>query len=604
MTATVISPLPAARPAQTAAATVKPVPTDDASVAELDTAPTGAATLIRCLERQGVELIFGLSGGAAIPIFDALVNASIKLVLVRHEQGATHMADGYARATGKAGVVLVTSGPGATNTVTGLLTAQMDSVPMIVITGQTVSSSIGKDAFQEADITGMSHPVVKYSYAVRDANEIPRIVNEAFHIATTGRPGPVLIDIPKDVSAAPCNAPYTAALELPGYQVPGRGAVADVARAAKLLTVASRPVLYVGHGAVISGAGATILELAEKLQTPVVNTLLGKGAVDENHPLNLGMLGMHGTAYANKAVMNCDLIMAIGARWDDRITGKVEAFCPTAAKIHIDIDLAEFNKVIKPDVSIHGDARLVMEDLLPLAVPGDTKDWLEQCQRWRRQYPLKYAKQGGLRAQHVLDRLNAITGGEAIIATDVGQHQMWAAQFCRVKHNRHWLSSGGAGTMGFGFPAAIGAKMGCPDKMVWAVVGDGGFQMTLSELSTAVVQKLPVKVLIINNHYLGMVRQWQELFYENRLSGVDLEGNPDFVKLAQAYGVEAFRIKRPADVDKVLTAACEYNDGPCLVDADVVREDNVWPMIPAGAALSGMLIEPPQTKLAKPVGST
>ncbi|TPV92630.1 MAG: biosynthetic-type acetolactate synthase large subunit [Myxococcales bacterium FL481] len=565
---------------------------------------TAAVKLVECLERHGVDVIFGLSGGAAIPIFDALVGTRIKLVLVRHEQGATHMADGYARATGRPGVVLVTSGPGATNTVTGLLTAHMDSVPMIVITGQTVTGALGKDAFQEADITGISNPVVKYSYAVRDPQAIPRIVNEAFHIATTGRPGPVLIDIPKDVSSAEVHEPFVDAIDLPGYHVPGEGEPAALAEAAKLLVLARRPVLYVGHGAVISGAGPAITRLADATQAPVVNTLLGKGAVDENHPLHLGMLGMHGTAYANKAVMNCDLIMAIGARWDDRITGKIEAFCPNATKIHIDIDPAEFNKVIRPTVSILGDARRVVEGMLPLVGPCDSHDWLRQCQRWRNQYPLKYAKQGGLRAQQVLDRLNTITEGDAIISTDVGQHQMWAAQFCRTKHNRHWLSSGGAGTMGFGFPAALGAKMAQPDKMVWAVVGDGGFQMTMSELSTALVHKVPVKILIINNHYLGMVRQWQELFFDNRLSGVDLEGNPDFVKLAGAYGIQAYRIKRPADIDKVLTAACEYNEGPCVVEADVIREENVWPMIPAGAPLTGMLVEPPQTRLEKPEGST
>ena len=566
--------------------------------------PTGAEKLIQCLERDGVEYIFGLSGGAAIPIFDALVESKIKLILVRHEQGATHMADGYARATGKPGVVLVTSGPGATNTVTGLLTAQMDSVPIIVLCGQQVTAVLGKDAFQEADVTGITYPVVKHSYLVKDAGEIPRITREAFHIATTGRPGPVLIDLPKDITQGPCMAPFVDTVDVPGYELPGRGSSDAVAAAADYLKAAKRPLLYVGNGAVIADAGKAVMTLAEKLRAPLVNTLLGKGATDETHPLHLGMLGMHGTAYANKAVVNCDLIMAIGARWDDRITGKLDEFCTDAIKIHIDIDPSEFNKMIVPDVSIMGDARLVVEDLIPLIQPADTDEWLAQCAEWRRKYPLKYPKQGGLRAQRVLDGLNQLTRGQAVIATDVGQHQMWAAQFLLATSNRHWLSSGGAGTMGFGFPAAIGAQFGCPDKKVWAVVGDGGFQMTQAELATAAIHDLPVKCLIINNNYLGMVRQWQELFFENRLSGVDLEGNPDFAKLAQAYGVKAFRIKRPADVDRILQEAHDYDAGPCVVVADVVKEDNVFPMIPAGAPVSGMIIEKPKEKLEKPVGST
>ncbi len=566
--------------------------------------PTGGEKLIQCLEREGVEYVFGLSGGAVMPMFDALVDSKIQLILVRHEQGATHMADGYARATGRPGVVLVTSGPGATNTVTGLFTALMDSTPIVVITGQTISPMLGKDAFQEADVTGITYPVVKHSYLVKDGNDIPRIVREAFHLARSGRPGPVLIDVPKDVGQGPCTAPFTDELDLPGYEVPGRGDPALVAEAARLLTEAKRPLFYVGHGAVISNAGKAITTLAEKLRAPVVNTLLGKGAVDETHPLHLGMLGMHGTAYANKAVVGCDLIMAIGARWDDRITGKVDEFCTGAVKIHVDIDRAEFGKIIQPDVSILGDARMVIEDLIPQIEMGDTDAWLKQCDRWRKQFPLKYPKQGGLRAQHVLDRLDALTQGEAILTTDVGQHQMWAAQFCRTRHGRHWLSSGGAGTMGYGFPAAIGAQFAHPDKKVWAICGDGGFQMTQAELATAAVHKLPVKCLIINNNFLGMIRQWQELFYENRLSGSDLEGNPDFVKLAQAYGIKGLRIRRSADVDRILKEAHDYDDGPCVVVAEVVKEDNVFPMIPAGAAVSEMIIEAPKTRLEKPTGST
>ncbi|HXZ84432.1 MAG TPA: biosynthetic-type acetolactate synthase large subunit [Myxococcota bacterium] len=565
--------------------------------------PSGGEKIVQCLEREGVEYVFGLSGGAAMPMFDALVDSKIKLILTRHEQGATHMADGYARSTGRPGVVLVTSGPGATNTVTGLLTAHMDSAPIVVFCGQVNAVSLGKDAFQEADVTGITYPVVKHSYLIKQASDIPRIVREAFHIATTGRPGPVLIDVPKDIGQGPCPAPFTAELDLPGYTVPGRGDEEAISRAARLLRESRRPVLYVGQGAVISDAGKAITALAEKLRAPVVNTLLGKGAVDETHPLHLGMLGMHGTAYANKAVAGCDLIMAIGARWDDRITGRVSDFCTRAVKIHVDIDPAEFGKIIQPDVSILGDARLVIEDLVPQVEMADTAEWLAQCNRWRKQYPLRYPKQGGLRAQHVLDRLNELTRGEAILTTDVGQHQMWAAQFCLARSNRHWLTSGGAGTMGFGFPAAIGAQFANPKKKVWAIVGDGGFQMTCSELATAAIHELPVKVLIINNNYLGMIRQWQEMFYDNRLSGADLEGNPDFVKLAQAYGVKGFRIRRPADVDRVLAEA-HAHPGPCVVVAEVVKEDNVFPMIPAGASLAEMLIEKPKHRLEKPTGST
>jgi acetolactate synthase-1/2/3 large subunit len=446
--------------------------------------------------------------------------------------------------------------------------------------------------------------VVKHSYLVRQARDIPRVTREAFHIATTGRPGPVLIDIPKDVSQGPCDAAFVDQVSLPGYAIPGRGQRQAIEEAAAHLAAARRPVLLTGHGAVISDAGKAITQLAEKLRAPVVTTLLGKGAVDEHHPLHLGMLGMHGTAYANKAIVAADLVMSIGSRWDDRIVGKLDEFCLDALKIHVDIDPAEFHKMVPCDVTIHGDARLVVEDLLPLVHPADTADWLEQCEAWRHRYPLKYPKQGGLRAQHVLDRLNALLQGRAIISTDVGQHQMWAAQFCKVSGNHNWLSSGGAGTMGFGFPAAIGAAFGRPGQPVWAVVGDGGFQMTQAELATAQIHKLPVKCLIINNNYLGMVRQWQELFFDNRLSGVDLEGNPDFVKLAQAYGVKAFRIRRPGDVNRILAQAHAWDRGPCVVVAEVVKEDNVFPMIPSGAPLSHMIIEKPKERLAKPTGST
>ena len=565
---------------------------------------SGGDKVIQCLEREGVEVIYGYSGGAAMPIFDALVDSKIKFVLVRHEQGATHMADGYARATGKPGVVLVTSGPGATNCVTGLLTALMDSVPMIVLTGQTITSMLGKDAFQEADVTGITYPVVKHSYLVKNAADIPRVMKEAFYIATSGRPGPVLIDLPKDITQGPCTAPFVETpISLPGYHIPGRADAGLLKKAAALLMKSKKPVLYVGHGAVISNAGKAIMQLAEKLGAPIVNTLLGKGACPEDHPLHQGMLGMHGTAYANRTVQHCDLIMAIGARWDDRITGKLSEFCKDAAKIHVDIDVAEFNKIVRPDVSIAADARLAIEELVPLVSKIDTTEWLKDIAGWRKQYPLKYAKKGGLRAQYVLDRLDQLGGRDCIITTDVGQHQMWAAQFCRTTKNRHWLSSGGAGTMGFGFPAAIGAAM-ATGKASWCIVGDGGFQMTLCELATAALQKAPVKILIINNSYLGMIRQWQELFFDNRISGADLEGNPDFIKLAAAYGVPGKRVTRAGDVDKAIKWAMAYNEGPCMIEAEVVKEDNVFPMIPAGAPLSGMITEKPKAKMEKPSGST
>ncbi len=567
----------------------------------------GSQIIVEALRRHGVDYLFGYPGGACMPIFDALVDApEIKIVLVRHEQGGTHMADGYARATGKPGVVLVTSGPGATNTVTGLLTAQMDSVPMVVLTGQTITPNLGKDAFQEADVFGVTMPVVKHSYLVREVNDLPRVMNEAFHLATSGRPGPVLVDLPKDVVSAECEADFTDEFHLPGYAPPARGLTEDLEKAAELISSSKKPLLYVGAGAVIAQASRQVIGLAEKLQAPVTTTLLGKGAFPETHPLSVGMLGMHGTAYANKTVVDCDLIMAIGARWDDRITGKVSEFCPDATKIHIDVDPAEFGKIIDPDVSIAGDAKLVLEDLIPLVSKLDSQPWLKQIEKWKKKYPLKFPKRGGLRAQQVLKELDTLTDSKAIISTDVGQHQMWTAQFCKTNEERKWLSSGGAGTMGYGLPSAIGAQLGCPDELVVAVVGDGGFQMTMPELATAAIHKLPIKILIINNRYLGMVRQWQQLFFDNRESGVDMMGNPDFVKIGEAYGIKGFHLRRTGDITKVLQKALDYNEGPCIIEAEVVKSDNVFPMIPAGAAVAEMIIDEPPSdkKLEKPVGST
>ena len=567
----------------------------------------GSQIIVEALRRHGVDYLFGYPGGACMPIFDALVDApEIKIVLVRHEQGGTHMADGYARATGKPGVVLVTSGPGATNPVTGLLTAQMDSVPMVVLTGQTITPNLGKDAFQEADVFGVTMPVVKHSYLVREVNDLPRVMNEAFHLATSGRPGPVLVDLPKDVVSAECEADFTDEFHLPGYAPPARGLTEDLEKAAELISSSKKPLLYVGAGAVIAQASRQVIGLAEKLQAPVTTTLLGKGAFPETHPLSVGMLGMHGTAYANKTVVDCDLIMAIGARWDDRITGKVSEFCPDATKIHIDVDPAEFGKIIDPDVSIAGDAKLVLEDLIPLVSKLDSQPWLKQIEKWKKKYPLKFPKRGGLRAQQVLKELDRLTDSKAIISTDVGQHQMWTAQFCKTNEERKWLSSGGAGTMGYGLPSAIGAQLGCPDELVVAVVGDGGFQMTMPELATAAIHKLPIKILIINNRYLGMVRQWQQLFFDNRESGVDMMGNPDFVKIGEAYGIKGFHLRRTGDITKVLQKALDYNEGPCIIEAEVVKSDNVFPMIPAGAAVADMIIDEPPSdkKLEKPVGST
>ncbi|MFT5225679.1 MAG: acetolactate synthase-1/2/3 large subunit [Polaribacter sp.] len=568
----------------------------------------GAQALLKCLENEGIEIIFGYSGGAVLPIFDALetIKTKIKFVMVRHEQGAVHMADGYARATGKPACVLVTSGPGAGNTITGIMTADMDSIPMIVITGQQVTWMLGKDAFQEADIFGISMPVVKHSYLVKATNDIPRIVKEAYYIATTGRQGPVLIDIPKDLSQGLFDGELDQEMNLPGYK-PELSYDLDIAKIkaiAEAIKISKKPLILAGQGAMLAKADDELKYLAETLNSPVTNTLLGKGVFPESHELALGMLGMHGTAYANKAIVEADLILSVGSRFDDRIIGQADKFGRHATIIHIDIDPAEIGKMIVPHYQCVGDAKAILTELNKHIERLDSDEWVEKIQGLKKKFPLSYKIHGGLKMQHVLDEFYKLTEGKAIMTTDVGQHQMWAAQFYKCDRSFQWLTSGGAGTMGFGFPAAIGAQLGRPDDLVIAVVGDGGFQMTMFELATAVIEKLPIIILVLNNHYLGMVRQWQELFFDERESGVDLVGNPDFVKLAEAYGATGYNLKRPADVRKVLEKAIAHRGGPVLINAEVTKYENVFPMIPAGAALEDMLIEPPKEKMAKPTGST
>ena len=553
---------------------------------------SGSEIFVRSLIAEGVKVVFGYPGGAIIGVYDALVDLSdIRHILVRHEQGATHAAEGYAKATGKAGVVLVTSGPGATNTVTGIADAYMDSIPIVVFTGQVALKLIGNDAFQEADIVGITRPVTKHSYLVRDVRELAKTIKEAFYIATTGRPGPVLVDLPKDVMAQKTVFDYPETVKLRSYNPVVEGHLKQMKKAAELINTAKRPLLYVGGGVIQSNASVELRALAKKLHCPVTTTLHGLGSFPENNPLALGMLGMHGTWYSNVAVDYCDLLIAVGARFDDRVTGKVEAFAAEAKKIHIDIDPSAISKNVKVDVPIVGDVKTVLRSLIDLVRPLDTEDWLKTIQQWKQEHPLRYATGDAIRAQYVIQKLGELTGGDAIVVTDVGQHQMWTAQFFNWTHPRSHITSGGLGTMGFSLPAAMGASFGRKDLPVISVCGDGGFQMNSQEMATIVEYKLPLKIFIINNGFLGMVRQWQELFWRRRYSHVEISG-PDFVKLADAYGCPGYRVQHSSEVEDTIRKALAYNDGPVLVEFVVAREDNVYPMIPAGQTVKEMLDTP------------
>ncbi|MEW6619162.1 MAG: biosynthetic-type acetolactate synthase large subunit [bacterium] len=550
---------------------------------------SGAQILIESLIKEGVEVIFGYQGGAVLPIFDVLFDAPIKFIMVRHEQGAAHAADGYARSTGKVGVCLATSGPGATNLVTGIATSYMDSIPIVALTGQVPTPMIGNDAFQEADIVGITRPITKHNYLVKKTSELARIVKEAFLIASTGRPGPVLIDLPKDVSTATSEYKHLEKIEIRGYNPTYPGHPGQIKKAAELIEKAKKPVIYAGGGIISSGADKELLELAEKTSIPVTTTLMGIGGFPGTHPLFLGMLGMHGTKYANFAMVETDLIIAIGARFDDRITGKLDEFAPNATIIHIDIDPASISKNIPAHLPIVGDVRCVLKELNKIVQPPTIEPWLKQINKWKEKHPLVYKKgDSKLRPQFIIEEICKITNGKAIITTEVGQNQMWAAQYYKCDYPRHFLSSGGLGTMGYGFPAAIGAQVGNPDKIVFDIAGDGSIQMNIQELATAVQYKLPVNVAILNNQYLGMVRQWQELFYNKRYAQTSLAISPDFVKLAEAYGAEGLRVTEEKDVCPALEQAIA-SPKPVLIDFRIVEEENVFPMVPAGAALTQMI---------------
>ena len=563
---------------------------------------TGAQALIRSLEQCEVEVVFGLPGGAILPAYDPLRESSVRHILVRHEQGAGHAAEGYAWATGRVGVCMATSGPGATNLVTALCDAYMDSVPLVAITGQVPSSAIGSDAFQECDTTGITMPVTKHNELVLDPDRIPGAVAEAFHIAATGRPGPVLVDVPKDVLQAATEWSWPQSLDLPGYRPVTRPNGKRVREAAALLRAAQRPVLYVGGGVAKSGAHQALRELAEAAGAPVTTTLMARGCFPDSHPLSLGMPGMHGNYAAVAALQEADLVVALGARFDDRVTGKLATFAPKAKIIHADIDPAEIGKNRAADVPIVGDVRLVLEELVAAhraAVAadgaGDTAAWRRATTQWKQRFPYRYEQQdsGPLKPQHVVERVSALTGGEAIVVAGVGQHQMYASQHFRFDRPRSWINSGGLGTMGFAVPAAMGAKVGRPDELVVAIDGDGCFQMTAQELATCTTERIPIKVFVLNNGHLGMVRQWQELFYDERYSEVHLGFEvPDYVKLAEAYGALGLRCERAEDVDATLEKALATSDQAVVVDFRVDAHEGVFPMVPAGRSNDEIILGP------------
>ena len=560
---------------------------------------TGAQIFVESLKLEGVENIFCYPGGATLNITDAMTDHSdIHQIVVRHEQGAVHASDGFARASGKVGVSLVTSGPGATNTVTGIATAYMDSIPLVIFTCQVNTMLIGNDAFQEADIVGITRPCTKHSYLVKDVKDLARIIKDAFYIARSGRPGPVLVDIPKDVSSALGEFKYPDKVHIRSYQPTYVGHVGQIKKAIKEIAASKKPVLYTGGGIITSGASAELLKLAEHLSIPVVNTLMGLGGFPGNHKLFLGMLGMHGTYAANMAITSSDLIIAIGARFDDRATGKVDEFAAHAKIIHVDIDPTSISKNIKVDIPIVGDSKNVIKKMIEIA--DEEKDefkayrasithWIHETEKWKKDFPLTYVRNGTLKPQYVIEKVFELTKGKAIITTEVGQNQMWTAQFFKFLKPRTFLTSGGLGTMGFGFPAAIGAQVAFPKSLVVDIAGDGSIQMNIQELGTAVQFNLPVKVVILNNGYLGMVRQWQELFYQKRYTWTCLECAPDFVKLADAYGAAGYMIESEDEVEAVLREAF-HNGRPTLINVKVNPEESVYPMVPAGAPLKDMLL--------------
>lgn len=552
---------------------------------------TGAEILVECLKKENVEQIFGYPGGAVIPIYDVLYDSSIKHYLTRHEQGAVHAADGYARSTGKVGVCMATSGPGGTNLVTGLATAYMDSVPVVAFTGQVGTGLIGRDAFQEADIRGITMPITKHNYLVTDIKDLAQTIKEAFYIARTGRPGPVLIDLPKDITTAEMEFNYPDKVDLPGYKPTYEGHSLQIARAAQAINEAEKPLLYVGGGAIISGAAAEVRQLARKAHIPVATTLMALGIYPEDDPLSLGMLGMHGTRYANYATGHTDLLIAVGARFDDRVTGKLASYAPGAKIMHIDIDPAEISKNVEVDIPIVGDVKRVLREMIPNIKEKKEEKWLSKIEQWKEKFALEYENEGEeIKPQYVMEELFKLTEGDAIIATEVGQNQMWAAQYYQYSNPRSFISSGGLGTMGYGFPAAIGVQVGNPDKTVIDVAGDGSIQMNIQELATVATYNLPVKIIILNNKYLGMVRQWQEMFFDRRYSATELSA-PDFVKVAKAYGIYGKRIEKKDEVKEAIKELLQVK-GPALLDIKIPEEENVYPMVPPGAGVEDMLGPP------------